>query len=224
MRGAAGEVGAVVGYFGNVKHPADLPIDCPTGLVPAHWDGTDRPAVAIQLELGMFLMYQPAVGGPGDPDAWGDLWGYFAYFNAWNNFGQVAGPTGPAGPPGTDGIIGMDGATGAAGPPGPVAVSTEADNIARLGAPDGLLFVPHEVSIGPAAVAASELWVDTSVVGLSVWHSASKDYVNELITISTITPPEPPARDGLMWVVPRRLSGFPVTRTFVGHSGDWVEL
>lgn len=217
-RGKTGEAGAVVGYFGDSKTPADLPIECPTGLVPANWDGPGRPATDIQMGVGMFLMYQPP-GGPTDPE-WGDLYGYFPAYLAWNNFGKVMGPEGPTGPPGTDGIIGVDGATG---PPGPVAVSAEADNAARLGVPDGLIYTPEEVSVGPTPASTAELWVDTTVTR-SGGRPASMEYVDELMTISAMTPTEPPSRNGLMWVVPRALSGFPLSRTFVSHHGDWIEL
>ena len=50
----------------------------------------------------------------------------------------VPGPSGPQGP---QGVPGTPGATGAQGPPGPVAVSTDANNAARIGA-DGLIWVP----------------------------------------------------------------------------------
>jgi hypothetical protein len=51
---------------------------------------------------------------------------------------------------------------GPSGPPGPTAVSTNANNYARLGT-DGLLHVP--ITVGPTAPSSpfvGQLWVDTT--------------------------------------------------------------
>lgn len=55
------------------------------------------------------------------------------------------GETGPQGPAGADGAQGATGATGPQGPAGPTAVSTDANNLAKLGN-DSLLFVGRTAS------------------------------------------------------------------------------
>lgn len=190
-RGAGGSIGTVYGYFGNIKTPEDLSIECPTGLIPVNWDGTGRPAQAIQVDLGMYLVYQPAVGQT-DPE-WGDMYGYFPASQAWNNFGRLEGADGPVGP------------TGPAGTAGPNAVSVDPGNIAVLGS-DSLIYVPDQTGAAPAGA------------------GVSTNYVDQIVTIAATTPTEPPSRDRLMWIVPRALSGYAITRTFVGYNGDWVEL
>lgn len=213
--GETGSTGTVVGYFGNIQTPATLP---PDGFIPADWDGPGRPSTGFQVDIGMYMLYQP-IAGQGDPE-WGDLYGYFPGSLVWNNLGKISGPMGPTGPAGEDGVMGIDGATG---PPGPVAVSADVGNAAIISATDDLVFV-DEVSVGAVASATAELWVDTTATGFALASVASLEYVDGLVTISATPPSAAPDRDGVLWIVPRSLSGFPVTRTFVGHSGDWVEL
>ena len=54
---------------------------------------------------------------------------------------NVPGPVGPEGPTGATGAQGPIGPAGPTGAPGPTAVSTDANNSARIGS-DGLIFVP----------------------------------------------------------------------------------
>lgn len=217
--GDTGQVGTVVGYFGATRTPAELPSN---GVIPINWDGPGRPPAQLVMDIGMYLVYQPP-GGVGTA-GWGDLWGFFpitvGVSGTWSNLGNITGPIGPTGPPGEDGIIGVDGATG---PPGPVAVSVEAGNAAKLSSVDGLIFV-NEVTIGPTGATGAELWVNPLAAGKAVEGYVDLDYVNELVTVSRMPPASSPSRTGLIWMVPRALSGFPITRTFVSFDGDWVEL
>lgn len=91
--GPAGAATLIVGYFGDVKTPADLP---PDGLIPADWDGPGRPATEVAVELGWALVYQPT----------GDLWvftGGAGFAAPWLNVGHIQGPPGEPGPPGPPG-------------------------------------------------------------------------------------------------------------------------
>jgi hypothetical protein len=215
--GSTGDVGVIVGYFGHETTPADLPS---SGLIPAGFDGPGRPLANIQMSLGMYLVYQPHVGtnppvaDSGNPQ-WGDLWGYFPASLAWNNVGNMSGPMGPTGPTGSD---------------GPGVVSSDAGNLASISLNDGRVYVPmnhthtvyDEVSVGPAQPAAGELWLDPT--GTAIFRPGPTPDIIQWVTIAELPPTVPPTRDGLMWIVPRRVSGFPVTRTYVGYGGDWIEL
>jgi hypothetical protein len=104
--GPAGPTGAatiIVGSFGQIKTPADLPGD---GYIEAGWDGPGRPAEGHQLERGWSLVY--------DPD--GALWtwvGDTGPGGPWLSPGVVQGPPGERGPQGDRGPQGEQ------GPPGP---------------------------------------------------------------------------------------------------------
>jgi hypothetical protein len=83
----------IVGYFGQIKTPADLPA---SGYIDADWDGPGRPATGVQVEHGWALVYQPT----------GELWVYAGdLFEAqpWLNVGMIQGPRGEPGPPGPPG-------------------------------------------------------------------------------------------------------------------------
>ena len=117
--GPPGDSFEIRGYFGDVKTPAQLLAECPTGFVPANWDGPGRPSTDVQAQSGQALLYQPAPGvgpgggGPSDPE-YGDLWAFFADDDPkWRNVGKLQGPPGPTGP------RGLQGPTGNAGPQGP---------------------------------------------------------------------------------------------------------
>jgi hypothetical protein len=121
IQGPPGETVAVVGYFGDVRTPGELPLD---GFIPMDWDGPGRPSIDIQMENGWALFYQP-VTGPEDPE-YGQVWAYLEDTQQWTNIGRIAGPQGPAGP---------------TGDPGPSVVSADPGNSAILGT-DGYIWVP----------------------------------------------------------------------------------
>lgn len=123
--GPQGETGAatvVVGEFGTIKIPTDLP---PDGFIPADWDGPGNPQNDYQMQVGQSLFYTGAAGGV-PPDDWeyGDLfvWVDTETASGWVNAGNLRGPEGPEGPEGPQGpqgIPGVPGQDGADGPPGP---------------------------------------------------------------------------------------------------------
>jgi hypothetical protein len=99
--GEAGTATLIVGSFGQVRVPADLPDG---GFIPADWDGLGRPPSGIQVERGWSLVYDPDGGlwtfvGPDGPGT-----------DQWLNPAVVQGPPGPQGP---------QGVPGPEGPPGP---------------------------------------------------------------------------------------------------------
>jgi hypothetical protein len=104
--GTDGQATLIVGSFGAVRVPADLPDD---GLIEANWDGLGRPANDIQMEVGWALVYEPdgslwvfvGAASPGDP---------------WLSSGVVQGPPGPQGPQGPQGIPGPEGPGTTPGP------------------------------------------------------------------------------------------------------------
>lgn len=96
--GPPGQTVRIVGYFGDVRTPAELPAD---GLIPVNWDGPGRPPVPIPMEDGWALFYQHP-SGP-EHDEYGQVWQYFAEFQSWINIGKIVGPPGPEGPPGPQG-------------------------------------------------------------------------------------------------------------------------
>jgi hypothetical protein len=97
--GQAGQATLIVGGFGQLRDPSELP---PDGFVEAGWDGPGRPQDDIQLEVGWGFVYEPD----------GSLWVYVGTSAApagWVRPGVVRGPEGPPGP---------EGPAGPAGPPG----------------------------------------------------------------------------------------------------------
>jgi len=124
-QGPEGRVTQIVGTFGFVTRPTDLP---PDGLIPADWDGPDRPPTDLQMLVGQGLVFQPF---DPDPQA-GDVFVFTAA--DWVSIGPVtgppgqegpqgvpgpAGPQGSVGPPGPQGLQGVPGSQGAGGPAGP---------------------------------------------------------------------------------------------------------
>jgi hypothetical protein len=101
--GPAGQATLIVGSFGNVRTPAELP---PTGFIEAGWDGPDNPANDAQMQVGWALIYIVT----------GELWvfGGPEFASPWINVGLVAGAEGPPGP------TGPQGPQGPQGPPGGV--------------------------------------------------------------------------------------------------------
>ena len=118
------QIGQIYGWFGQQKTPTQLLAQCPTGLVPAHWDGNGRPPQPIQASAGKFFVYQPYLptgptGSPNPADpAYGDLYQYVQEYGVWQNIGKLKSPPGPAGPTGATGSTGQTGITGAIGPRG----------------------------------------------------------------------------------------------------------
>jgi hypothetical protein len=114
------QITEVIGSFGAVRTPADLP---PDGRIPADWDGAGSPKYPIQVNYGQALIYRPTeecylyVGTTFTP-------------SGWSNLGQIQGPqglqgergergeTGPAGPIGPEGPQGNVGPVGPIGPQG----------------------------------------------------------------------------------------------------------
>ena len=90
----------IVGTFGAIRQPADLPDD---GFLPANWDGLGRPANDVQIQLGWSLLYEPN----------GELWTFTGDANVggapWINPGILAAPPGPPGPQGPPGGAGNPG-------------------------------------------------------------------------------------------------------------------
>jgi hypothetical protein len=101
-QGEAGAATLIVGSFGQLRTPADLP---PSGFIEANWDGLGRPANDTQVEIGWSLVY--------DPD--GALW----TFTGAGVGGPWLSPAVVRGPPGEQGPAGAQGPQGEPGPEGP---------------------------------------------------------------------------------------------------------
>ena len=109
-QGPPGTSSIIIGAFGQVATPADLPAN---GLIPANFDGAGRPAAPYQMLAGQGLVYNQ--GNPADPH-FGNVYNYITTDiipSGWGNLGDIRGPQGP------QGIQGQDGAQGAMGPAGP---------------------------------------------------------------------------------------------------------
>jgi len=128
--GNDGTTTVIVGEFGQVKRPSDLPVD---GFIPADWDGPGRPATPHNMKIGQALYYN---GPPADGYETGSLAVFVgnADPSGWLYGGNMRGPTGPQGPqggvgpegpqgpqgdPGNDGAVGPKGDPGDTGPQGP---------------------------------------------------------------------------------------------------------
>ena len=109
IQGDPGEVGTLIGSFGNQTTPADLP---PNGLIFADFDGPGLPPNNYQMQEGQGLLY--TVDGH-----------IFVYVttamtaSGWVDGGLIQGPQGIQGDPGAQGPIG---ATGPIGPEGPAGI------------------------------------------------------------------------------------------------------
>jgi hypothetical protein len=111
-QGPTGIATVIVGSFGVVRNPAELPGD---GLIPANWDGAGRPLTEHQCMAGESLLYTPVdLNNP----AYGRLYEYVPQNQNWLDLGKVTGPQGPAGPQGPTGSQGPQGAQGPQGTPG----------------------------------------------------------------------------------------------------------
>jgi hypothetical protein len=111
--GPAGQSTLIVGSFGNLRTPDELPAD---GLIEADWDGPGSPPNDAQLQQGWALIYIPT----------GHLWVFAGGLTGgapWINVGLVAGAEGPPGP---------EGPTGPQGPEGPAGGITDLDQWHRM--------------------------------------------------------------------------------------------
>jgi hypothetical protein len=121
-QGPPGEVGTPVGEF-HFRLPSELP---PNGLLPAHWDGPNRPPTSYQMKIGQALICRND----------GHLWVFLNVIHlspmpalpgqmlgpqGWVDAGRIQGPIGPQGVPGPQGIQGIQGLKGDRGAPGRVA-------------------------------------------------------------------------------------------------------
>lgn len=107
--GPEGRVTSIVGQFGRVRTPSDLPID---GLFPAGWDD-DWPETEFRIPDGLALLYRASLPDPLDQHV-------FVFLGVgWGDLGTATGPQGPIGPQGPQGVPGASGQPGAEGPPGP---------------------------------------------------------------------------------------------------------
>jgi hypothetical protein len=103
--GPPGVSSVIVGSFGLVAVPADLPT---TGLIPVDFDGVGRPTSPYQMEQGQSLYYDR----PADPTLDGHLFQYVDVGldpTGWLDIGLIQGPPGPQGPQGERGIRGPAG-------------------------------------------------------------------------------------------------------------------
>ena len=96
-------------YSFATRLPIDLP---PTGLIPAGWDGANRPPANQQMVVGDAAQYEVD----------GHIWSFVstaALPAGWIDLGVTRGPTGPPGPQGNQGSQGQEGPTGPQGGTGP---------------------------------------------------------------------------------------------------------
>lgn len=120
-QGSPGTSSYIVGTFGAVRKPSDLPMD---GLIPQDWDGPGKPPKPTQFTVGEGLVYVPAntadplykhvfnFVGVKSPN--GVQWGE----TGWSDIGDIQGPKGDQGPQGIQGPIGPKGDQGERGEQG----------------------------------------------------------------------------------------------------------
>lgn len=117
-KGDPGQSTVIVGDFGAIKGPGDLP---PNGFIPKDWDGPGNPPADKQFKVGEALIYSPA-------DEQNPLYGHvFNYVGitssfenrGWADFGDIKGPKGDKGDQGVPGPKGDEGKIGPEGPTGP---------------------------------------------------------------------------------------------------------
>jgi hypothetical protein len=108
-QGPDGRVTSIVGSFGRVRTPSDLPLD---GLFPTGWDD-DWPDAEFQIPNGLALLYRASFPDPLDQHV------FVFVGDAWIDLGTATGPQGPIGPQGPQGATGAPGQPGHEGPPGP---------------------------------------------------------------------------------------------------------
>lgn len=84
--GLDGRSVTIVGSFGDVKRPGNLPID---GLIPADWDGGGYPKTAIQVKVGEGMIYNRC---PKTYAGYQDVWAFVGPDKSptsWINLGNV---------------------------------------------------------------------------------------------------------------------------------------
>ena len=113
--GPEGRVTQIVGEFGAIRTPDELPID---GLIPVDWDGPGRPPSELQVEIGQSLAHVDGRIFALTGEAWLDLGTIVGPIGPRGPQGEI-GPSGPQGPPGSAGAQGAAGPAGAQGPIGP---------------------------------------------------------------------------------------------------------
>ncbi len=106
----ATQVTEVIGAFGEIKTPADLP---PDGRIPANWDGLGKPRFPIQINFGQCLIYTKT------DECWLFTGSNFAP-GGWSNLGKIQGPQGLRGEKGDQGDVGPQGPLGPEGPQGDI--------------------------------------------------------------------------------------------------------
>lgn len=107
--GPDGRVTSIVGSFGRVRTPADLPLD---GSFPAGWDD-DWPEFDFAIPDGLALLYRASFPDPLDQHV------FVFVGDDWVDLGTATGPQGPTGAQGPPGATGAPGQPGHEGPPGP---------------------------------------------------------------------------------------------------------
>jgi hypothetical protein len=114
-QGNAGQSTIIVGSFGNIRIPAELPSD---GFIPQDWDGVGHPSIDHQMIVGESVTY--SLAAPADPQ-YQHVFSFldFGGVTGWSDIGQVTGPQGPPGNTGAQGPIGPQGPQGDTGPIGP---------------------------------------------------------------------------------------------------------
>jgi hypothetical protein len=155
--GPAGQATLIVGSFGNVRTPDELPGD---GLIEAGWDGPGNPANDTQLQQGWALIYIPT----------GHLWVFVGALTAgapWINVGLVAGAPGPPGP---------EGPTGPQGPQGPATqsnVRVMTDSVIRpVTAPPETQAISAIWEI-PAELLVPGAWIEMETTGEGVYQAGA---------------------------------------------------
>jgi len=114
--GQDGSATIIIGQFGVSKEPTDLPVEVPTGFIPADWDRPGTPA--YQMRIGEALIFHRD-GHPVD----GTLYVYVSQVTApggWIDVGNIQGPQGQQGEIGPQGPVGAEGIQGPTGPEGPM--------------------------------------------------------------------------------------------------------
>lgn len=207
--GADGQATLIVGSFGQVKLPADLP---PNGQIPIDWDGPGRPSAPIAMGFGQSLIYEPI--DPTDP-----LHHHLYQFvsgmvpEGWVDIGNVGGPPGeqgvegPAGPQGIEGPQGPEGLPGVPGATGPEGPQGEAGQativVGSFGAirtptglpPDGMIPVNWD---GPGRPAVAHQMIVGESLFYEPTNTADPLYAHLFTYLSTTLDPDGWADLGLI--------------------------
>jgi len=138
--GPSGRVTVLVGAFGHVRTPDELPTN---GLIPVDWDGPGRPGLETIVVVGDSLIYQPLTPDP--------LRNHVFVFTGaeWVDIGEPQGERGLQGDQGEPGPTGPQGAPGAAGPQGIQGVPGTQGAIGPQGPPGSPGGVGPQGAVGP---------------------------------------------------------------------------